>query len=147
MGGVTRKTTHCSLAITFMPSSSTPVTLVLRYCRTGAPFGGASLGIVKLGSGCADAARDPEVDSALSPFTAAAATLAAAWRMGVLVRAGRGEGALSLAVCGWGVGDCFLEGRGREALWSALGLVVDGSYPRASSRVEEDRKEGERSSK
>lgn len=39
-----------------MPSNSGPVNFELMYCRTGAPFNGASLGIVKLASGCADAA-------------------------------------------------------------------------------------------
>jgi hypothetical protein len=34
------------------------VTLLLRYCRAGAPCGGASAGMVNPGSGCADAARD-----------------------------------------------------------------------------------------
>ena len=35
------------------------MTLVLRYLRVESPCGGASDGIVKPGSGCAEAAREP----------------------------------------------------------------------------------------
>ena len=64
-----------------MPSRRLGVTLELRYWRTGAPCGTASVGIVKPGSGCAEAAR--EVDA--SP---------ARLRIGVEVLGGKGEGAL-----------------------------------------------------
>ena len=37
---------------------SGPVTLLFRYCLVGAPCGGASLGIVGVGSGCWDVARE-----------------------------------------------------------------------------------------
>lgn len=69
--------TYCSLATIFIPSSSTPVTLLLRYCRTGAPCAAASAGIAKpvvvvvvavvvfvavpagvTSAGCCEAARD-----------------------------------------------------------------------------------------
>jgi len=75
----------------FMPSSNTPVTLVFRYCLTGAPWTGASVGIVKAESGCAEAARERSPPSPL-------ATELAPLRTGVLTRAGIGDGAL---LCDW----------------------------------------------
>lgn len=63
------------------------MTLVLRYTRAGAPFRVASVGMVKLGSGCSDAAREP-----VSPPM---------FRNGVPVRAGAGAGAGDAVVAGW----------------------------------------------
>ena len=41
-----------------MPSNKTLVTLELRYCRAGAPCGGASFGIAGAGSGCCEVALE-----------------------------------------------------------------------------------------
>lgn len=49
---------YFSFATSFMPSSNGPVTLLLRYCRVGAPCKEATLGIAGAGSGCWDVARD-----------------------------------------------------------------------------------------
>lgn len=88
-----------------MPSSSTAVILVLIYWRTGAPWTGASVGIVKPVSGCTEAA----LELVFSPSPPLGLEL----RIGVLTRAGTGvgEGAL-LAVSGvaaeaMGADDCF----------------------------------------
>lgn len=51
--------THWSFASNFMPSRSAPVTFVFRYRRVESPWGGASDGIEKPGSGCAEAALEP----------------------------------------------------------------------------------------
>lgn len=66
------------------------MTLLFKYWRTGAPWGGAASGMVKAGSGCCEAARD-----VLSgPFV----------RKGVPVRAGAGLGAFVEGAAG--AGDC-----------------------------------------
>jgi hypothetical protein len=65
-----------------MPSRSTPVTLEFRYCRVGAPCGGASAGIAAIGSGCCEAARD----DTSGPFSR---------RTGVPVLGGTGLGAFA----------------------------------------------------
>ena len=67
-----------------MPSSNTPVTLEFRYCRVGAPCGGASAGIAEAESGCWEAARD----DTSGPFSR---------RTGVPVLGGAGLGALATA--------------------------------------------------
>ena len=77
-----------------MPSSTAPVTLEFRYCLVGAPWSGASGGMVKPGSGCCDAARE----LVSCPLV----------RSGVLVRAGAGLAALAVVVgAGAGAGDCW----------------------------------------
>jgi hypothetical protein len=79
--------------MSFIPSSSGPVTFPLMYCRTGAPCTGASAGIVTgvgPASGCVLPAREPGV--APSPF------VAAVLRMGVEVRAGVGLAAATKGV-------------------------------------------------
>lgn len=53
------KTTYFSLASNFIPSSNAPVTFVFKYRRVESPCGDASEGIVKPGSGCAEAALEP----------------------------------------------------------------------------------------
>lgn len=57
------------------------MTLLFRYWRVGAPWGGASLGMVKPGSGCCEADLEPE-----SPLVL---------RIGVPVRAGIGDAAVA----------------------------------------------------
>lgn len=73
-----------------MPSSKGTVTVELRYWRTGAPWGGASAGMVKPESGCCEAARDELLSW---PFML---------RRGVPVRAGAaaaaGLGAFEVAI-------------------------------------------------
>jgi hypothetical protein len=61
------------------------VTFSLRYFRTGAPCAGASEGIVKPVSGCADAARE---------LVRSGSPLVVELRIGVPTRAGTGDGAL-----------------------------------------------------
>jgi hypothetical protein len=53
-----KRKTHCSFAICFIPSNSTPVTFPFKYCLVGAPCGGASFGIEATGSGCWLVARE-----------------------------------------------------------------------------------------
>jgi hypothetical protein len=97
VSAVQAEETYWSFAICFMPSSKTPVTLVLRYFLAEWPCGGASDGMVKPGSGCAEAARE----------------LPGSWPLrfllGVPVRGG-GAGLAALLVAGkfvmGGTGDC-----------------------------------------
>jgi hypothetical protein len=51
--------TYFSFASIFIPSSKAPVTLVFKYRRVESPCKDASVGIVKPGSGCAEAALEP----------------------------------------------------------------------------------------
>lgn len=51
--------TYFSLASNFIPSSKAPVTFVFKYRRVESPCKDASEGIVKPGSGCAEAALEP----------------------------------------------------------------------------------------
>jgi hypothetical protein len=66
-----------------MPSSNVAVTLLLRYCRVGAPCGGASVGMAEPVSGCKEAARE-------------VASFPLAFWTGVLVRGGIGLGAFTI---------------------------------------------------
>lgn len=94
-----------------MPSSTAPVTLEFRYCLVGAPWGGASGGMVKPGSGCCDAARE----LASCPLV----------RSGVLVRAGAGLAALVVAIgVGAGAGDC----PGESMVWLARWFVISRGF-------------------
>lgn len=93
-----------------MPSSNGPVTLELRYWRTGAPWGGASAGMVKPGSGCWEAAREEELASCWPlvarrgvPVRAGGAVVVVVVVV-VVAAAGLGLGALEGVVAGAGAG-------------------------------------------
>lgn len=89
-----------------MPSSSTAVILVLIYWRTGAPWTGASVGIVKPESGCTEAALELVLSPSPPP-------LGLELRIGVLTRVGigAGDGALlaesGVAAEAMGADDCL----------------------------------------
>ena len=99
-----------SLARIFIPSSTGPVTCAFRYWRTGAPWGGASDGIVKLAApaggccccwsdGCCDAARD-----VLLAFTIASGPAAVPLVVFVALRSGVGVLVRAPPAAGLGLG-------------------------------------------
>lgn len=78
-----------------MPSRRAPVTLEFKYWRTGAPWGGASAGMAKLGSGSCEVAREEVASPPL------------ARRAGVPVRGGGRIGA-GVMLVGTGVGMSYV---------------------------------------
>ena len=128
--------TYCSRATIFMPSSSTPVILLLMYCRTGAPCGVASVGMVKpvavpaggAGSGWAEAAREVGCCCCWVAVAAAAAAAAAGTGVGMRAIGAAGEGAVVgvVEVGGWGccVGGCGgLDSGGLRWEYRRVGFV------------------------